>query len=794
VAAVDLTKRTLEALDWPFLLEGLASHARTERGARAARALEPLADRERILEILDAVGEACDATTNGAGGIPVGGIEDVEPHVRRAARGEVLESPELRSAAVAVTALDRLRRRLDDVRDQAPVLARWAADIEIDRRMLSTLDAAFDERGEFSEKTYPKLGELRRRIASLERRVRAMLEELLAGTELANALQDRYVTMRGDRFVVPIKAEHRRPDLGIVHDTSRTGHTVFVEPQQVVPLNNDRRLAESDLAAEERRIRAELSSLIGRHASPIRAALDAATEIDLACARADFARRIDAVRPEVGEDGVIVLRSARHPVLVLNRVDVVANDMAVTRERPVLVLTGPNAGGKTVALKTLGLCALLVRAGCFVPASPGSRVDVCGAVLADIGDQQTVHEGLSSFSGHLATLRAMLDRAGPGCLLLLDELASGTDPAQGGALARALIERFADLGTRVVTTTHYAQVKAMGEGDDRVEVAAMEYRDGQPTYRVVPGMAGESHALATALRVGIDRSVVDRAHTLMDEGERALHDTLQALEAERERSAQLARRADEAARTLREREATLAVREERIKRNVREIEQQAARALVEQARAAEREIARIVAELQRGPSPQRAAEAREAVLALREVAQSHGRSSDPPTHYGPTIGERVRVLGLDLTGEVVSVGERELEVRAGLLTMRVRLDEVEALGATSPEPGRSPARRAPAREPAVSLPERLAAAVRSDANTLDLRGERVEDALARLTVFLDTSMLRSLETVFVLHGHGTGALKAAIRDELKRSPYVAASAAAEHAQGGDALTVVLLRG
>ena len=448
MAAVDLTKRTLEALDWPFLLEGLASHARTERGARAARALEPLADRERILEILDAVGEARDATTNGAGGIPVGGIEDIEPHVRRAARGEVLESPELRSVAVAVAALDRLRRRLDDVRDQAPVLARWAADIEIDRRMLSTLDAAFDERGEFSEKTYPKLGELRRRIASLERRVRAMLEELLAGTELANALQDRYVTMRGDRFVVPIKAEHRRPDLGIVHDTSRTGHTVFVEPQQVVPLNNDRRLAESDLAAEERRIRAELSSLIGRHASPIRAALDAATEIDLACARADFARRIDAVRPEVGEDGVIVLRSARHPVLVLNRVDVVANDMAVTRERPVLVLTGPNAGGKTVALKTLGLCALLVRAGCFVPASPGSRVDVCGAVLADIGDQQTVHEGLSSFSGHLATLRAMLDRAGPGCLLLLDELASGTDPAQGGALARALIERFADLGCR----------------------------------------------------------------------------------------------------------------------------------------------------------------------------------------------------------------------------------------------------------------------------------------------------------------------------------------------------------
>jgi DNA mismatch repair protein MutS2 len=619
-----------------------------------------------------------------------------------------------------------------------------------------------------------------------------MLEDLLGSAELEDVLQDRYVTLRADRFVLPIKARAKGSNLGIVHDASRTGQTVFIEPHQVVPLNNERRLAEADLLAEDRRIRAELSEQIGRHDASIHEALDAAIAVDLACARTDFARRLDATRPTLAQDGTVDLRLARHPILALGK-EVVANDLRLTRERPVLVLTGPNAGGKTVALKTLGLCALLVRAGCFVPAAAGSRIAVFPAVLADIGDQQTVHAGLSSFSAHLTTLRAMLESCGPGTLLLLDEIASGTDPSQGGALARALIERVASTGARVVATTHYAQVKAMSADDGRVELAALEYRDGRPTYHVVPGVAGESHALPAALRVGIDPTVVERARALMDEGERALQDAVVALEAERARSQEISERAAEAAAALAKREESLAEREEKLKRHVREIEQQEARAFVERVRDAEREVRRIVAELQRTPTPERAARARQAVRALGAEIEAQAPADTAPAKE-PAAGDRVTVPRLGVSGEIASIHDGEVEVRAGALTVRVPLDEIKVTAEPAKPRTENASRGVRRAGGGVSASERLDHAVRMPANTLDLRGARVEEGLARLESFLDDAMLSNQDAVFVLHGHGTGALRAAIRKALAGSPYVAASGPAPADQGGDAFTVAVLRG
>src|SRR5205085_4598987 len=336
--------------------------------------------------------------------------------------------------------------------------------------------------GMLSEQAYPVLGELRRRIAALERSIRRALEAVLDSPEYEGVLQDRFVTVRGDRFVVPVKSHARNLGLGIVHDASRSERTVFVEPAAIVPIGNERRMAESALAEEERRILAELSSALGEHATSLAAALGGAAALDLACARTDFAAQIEARRPNIGAEGIVDLERARHPVLALGSQSVVANDLRLDAKRPVLVLTGPNAGGKTVAMKTIGLCALLVRAGCFVPASAQSRVDIFDPVLADIGDMQTGHEGLSSFPAHPATLVEMLSAAGRGTLLLLDEIAAGTDPAQGGALARAILERLADAGARIVATTHYTQVKRMGAEDSRVEVSALEYADGKPTY------------------------------------------------------------------------------------------------------------------------------------------------------------------------------------------------------------------------------------------------------------------------------------------------------------------------
>jgi DNA mismatch repair protein MutS2 len=790
---VSLAASSLESLDWRFVLDALAGFARTAAGKRAVTAVEPVTSIDAATMLLDEVDELVRLDQAGTPALPLGDIEDVAEPILRAVRGEVLEKQDLLPIAATVDALGELIEILASAKTTAPTLYERVDGIVIDTRLRSTLMESFTAEGDLSEHRYPQLGDLRRRIATLERQARAMLEAIVSGGQFDAILQDRYLTVRADRYVLPVKAQAKSFDFGIVHDASRSGQTIYVEPHRVVPLNNDRRLAETQLRAEEHRILRELSADVARHARSLLDGLEAATALDFAAARWRLGARLDAVRPEVGESGTIDLRLARHPVLVLEGIDVVANDLRLDAERPVLVLTGPNAGGKTIALKTLGLAAMLVRIGCFVPAAKGSRVDVFPDLFADIGDRQTVHEGLSSFSAHLATLREMLDGSREGTLLLLDELAAGTDPAQGGALARALIERFADAGARVVVTTHYAQLKAAAAADPRVTIAAMEYREERPTYRVVPGIAGESHGFAAALRAGIDARLVVRARALMDQGERALHDAIAALEAERARAEARALHAEEQARTLREQEAVVAAREEKVRRRLRELEEGASSELIERIRAAEQEVARVVAELQRDPSSRAASAARESLQELREVAVSAAPERTPqPVAAELAVGAEVRVHGLGLTGAVTAIRERDIEIHARGMTLRVRREEIEVVRAAPksaasglPQTGsRGRARRA------TISPE---GAVRVPTNTLDIRGARVAEGLEALDRFLDEAVLQGADAVFVLHGHGTGALKAAIRKALSDSEYVESCAPALPEQGGDAFTVAVLR-
>jgi DNA mismatch repair protein MutS2 len=791
--AVGLVESSLESLDWRFVLDALAGLTRTAAGKRAVLAVEPADTVDAVTTLLEEVEEIARLEESGAPALPLGDIEDVAEHIHRAVRGEVLEKAELLPVAATVDALGELMEILAQARATAPTLHRRVDGIVIDRALRRDLMESFTQEGELSEQRYPQLGELRRRIATLERQARAMLEAIVTGGQFDAILQDRYLTVRADRYVLPVKAQAKSFDFGIVHDASRSGQTIYVEPHRVVPLNNERRLAETQLRAEEHRILRELSAEVGRHARDLSRGLEAATVLDFASARRRLAGRLDAVRPSVGESGTVDLRLARHPVLVLEGIDVVSNDLRLDAERPVLVLTGPNAGGKTIALKTIGLAAMLVRIGCFVPAAAGSRVDVFPQLFADIGDRQTVHEGLSSFSAHLATLREMLDGSREGTLLLLDELAAGTDPAQGGALARALIERFADVGARVVVTTHYAQLKAAAAADPRVTIAAMEYRDERPTYRIVPGIAGESHGFAAALRAGIDARLVIRARALMDQGERALHDAIAALEAERARAEERALRAEEQARALREQEAAVAAREEKVRRRLRELEQGASSELIERIRAAEHEVARVVADLQRDPSSRSASTAREALKEMRSIAVVAEPEAPPsPLAIEPAVGAEVRVHGIGLTGEITAIRERDIEIHARGMTLRVRRDEIDVVR-PAPKPGAPGAAQKGARSRTRRAAISPEGAVRVPSNTLDIRGARVAEGLEALDRFLDEAVLRGADAVFVLHGHGTGALKAAIRKALADSDYVEACAPALPEQGGDAFTVAVLR-
>lgn len=802
---MDLFARTSQALDWTFLAAALSRHTRTAAGRRAAQELEFSTQAEAIASCFDAIDEIARLKEAGSGAPPLAGIEDIGAAIEAARGGEVLELEDLAITRASLGTLARLAAFLETVGQTAPTLAALGEPLALEAMLYTTFELALDERGHLSERAYPKLGELRGKMEALERRMRSTLERLLDSSEYADVLQDRYVSQREGRFVLPIKAQAKALGLGIVHDASRTKQTVFLEPAAVVPMGNEWRMAAFDLRSEELRIRSELSALLGRNARALGAALEAATQIDLASARAAFAVQLGAVRPELGNEGVVRLIAARHPVLALSSEPVVANDLALDQAKPVLVLTGPNAGGKTVAMKTVGLCALLVRAGCFVPAAAGSRVDLFPNVVADIGDQQTVHEGLSSFSGHLATLQAMLKEAGPNSLVLLDEIAAGTDPTQGGALARALVERFADVGARIVTTTHYAQLKAMPAADSRVAMAALEYREGQPTYRLVPGMAGESHALAAAERAGIDDKLVSRARDLMGDAERALQEALAAVESEREQAARSLAEAETKTAELEQREQAILTREIKIKRHARELERKEAAAFVERLEAADKTVSQALEALKANPSQAVAAAARSTIRESRRAALPAEQPKAASSKRKILLGDRVKVAGIGAVGDVVAIRGREFEIRAGAMVFKVSEDKLEYLGkaqhaqraaeiASRPRSmrsrGKSP-NRYQAGESGASG-DATEFAMRTVDNTLDLRGVRVEEGLAKLESFLDASMLASRDAIFVLHGHGTGAMKEAVRKWLRSSPYVEHSEAAAEEQGGDALTVATL--
>lgn len=779
------TEPTRRALDWNQVSEALVGAARTPMGAARARALVPCPDLGEVLAAFDATDELRELEGSGTP-LLVGPFHPIGPTARRAEKGERLDAPELRRVGITLGATCAMGRTIDSHAEAAPTLAALAAAIDLDPGLPATLHAAFDATGALSSATYPQLKTLRRAVQDLHQAIRQTLDDLVGGDELGEVLQDRFVTQRAGRYVLPVKAHAKRWDLGIVHGVSATGRTVFVEPKPVVELGNRLRIAEATLAAEEERILAELSALVGSSASAIEDALAVVATIDLAAARSGLADALQAHRPVTRNEGTLHLIEARHPVLALRGVDVVPIDLQLDHQRSCLVITGPNAGGKTITLKTVGLCAELVRHGCFVPAAEGSRVDLFHDVRALIGDHQGVMEDLSSFSGHLTALRDVLAPAEDSVLMLLDELGGGTDPSQGGALAQAVVEHCAaTLWARLVTTTHYPQPKALGFTDDRVDVAAVEYAGGRPTYRLRRGHTGESHALETAARIGLDQAIVDRAWEIAGDAEQQLAAALAAAEHERMELAEQRRRQRAAAAGLEDRAANLAEREAKLAHRRRELEGEATSTFLDRLRQAERTVGGVVAELQRQPDMKRAQAARATVTALRAIVPSEKKGTAAQVRVGdhvavPRFGRQV--------GRVLAVGPKKLTVELSGKSIQLDRTDVEPTAATKPTTPRRSGRRK-RKGPSMTVDR----AVRVGSNTVDTRGMRVDEGLVAIDAFLDRALLAGHEAIFVLHGHGTGAMKQAVRRHLPSSPYVHRCGPASNEQGGDAFTVAVLQ-
>lgn len=764
----------LDILEFPRVLEAIATLARSPAGRDAVRALRP--DAAARTERLDTIGELATLTRE-AGGPPLGDVPLVAPVLAATAPdGAVLDARRLAEVRDALGAASALRVYLERDPTRFPVLAARAAALPDVAEVAGALAWALDDAGQIRDEASPELAEARAVGRELRATMEARLTRLLRDAQMKEAIAEEYVTIRNGRFVVPIRAQAVNAIGGVVQDRSQTGETVFLEPLFAVELNNRLLLAQKDEEACERRVRAELTALVRAH-TPALAALEAAlATTDALAAAAAFADRHACTRPLLDADDV-ALAAARHPLLLAAGRPVVPVDLRIPRDRRGLAITGPNAGGKTVAMKTLGLCAVMAHAGLFVPAADGSRLPTLDAVLVDIGDEQSIDRDLSTFSAHVESLAGIARAARPGTLVLLDEPGAGTDPVEGSALAVGLLTHLLARGPLLVFTSHFPQVKTFALATPELDVAAFDVdpHTGAPRFALTYHSVGQSLALPIARRHGLPAEALDVAERLLAGESRdvaravaRLEESRRHYEAER---ATLARERDAVAGARAEVDALAADLRTRQRRRWSEDLEESRRFV----RALEAEGRAVLDELRRRPEPSvlktfvREAEDRVATrTAELGPAEPRGRT--------PVPGDAVEVVGRGIRGELVEVVGERARIRRGGMRFEVAADQLRVVPREAPR-------------------ERVAVAVErppDEGGELNLVGRRVRDALDALTAFLDRAMRAGLSEVRVVHGLGSGALRRAVREALDASPYCAGYREAEPAAGGAGVTIAEL--
>ena len=797
--------RSIALLEFPQVRERLAEKTSFDPSRRLAEALEPSTDAVIVARGLDETDQTRQLLQERAG-VGIGAAHDIEPWIGRAARGGRLDAQQFLEIAGTLDAATRLQTSLAE--ERRPLLRDLGRRVHPLPALRSTLTRSFDPVGELLDTASPRLGSLRGAVRVAYDRLRRRLDTLV-GSELGGALQEPIVTMRNGRYVVPVRADARGRVKGVVHDASGSGQTLFVEPLVVVELGNAWREAQAAVDEEVGRILDELSALVAANATMLTETLDALAQFDFWAAKAQLAAEMDGIRPALATRDEVVLLSARHPGLTGR---VVPIDIRLGEGYTALVITGPNTGGKTVTLRTLGLLALMHQAGLHVPAEAGSMLPVFRDVFADIGDEQSIAQSLSTFSGHLRSIIRIVERAGAGTLVLLDELGAGTDPTEGSALAQALLDHFIRSGALVAATTHYAEIKVYAHETPAARNAsvAFDLDTLSPTYRLTIGLPGGSQAFAIAERLGLPEAIVADARGRLTENEAAFEATLASIRTQEREIAEAVERARAA-----EQRATDALR------TAEEERRRARRERDDAVRAARAEAERLVEGLKDDVAGVRRRLERETVTApaidaaLARAEQTLDRLPEPKTGKAapaPTaprtwrLGDRARSRTGGWEGRIAALekGGTRATLEAGGVRVTVAVADLEeAVGAgagaasgTDGQPGASgDASRgrgrgsAPAGAGAGNL--QLSRA-RTVASSLDLRGARVDEALEALDRYLDDASLAGLEQVLIIHGLGTGALRDAVRTQASASPLVKSLRPGERGEGGDGATIVRL--
>lgn len=788
-----MPSKTLELLEWPRLCQHLATFAATKLGVKAAEGLSIPEQRAQSQTLLNQTQEVSELENHRLVTLTFEGVEDIGPALERAQLQGLLRGEELLHIATTLAGGRQLRRIIDRY-PQLEELNALVATLRTYPELEQRIRHCIDDQGEVADRASEALAQVRDRQRQVRSQIRQILQGLLQ--RKAQALQEQLITQRGDRFVIPVKAPQKDAIPGIVHDTSASGATLYVEPQATVDLNNRLRQLSRQEQTEIERILRQLTEQVAAVQADLGHLLAILTQLDLATARARYSYWLGANRPRLVERSAgeaIALRQLRHPLLLWQQHHeqgpaVVPIDVAIQPQVKVVVITGPNTGGKTVTLKTLGLAMLMAKAGLFVPAQEPVELPWFDQVLADIGDEQSLQQSLSTFSGHVRRIQQIVAGATAASLVLLDEVGAGTDPSEGNALAIALLRYLAQQTQLTVATTHFGELKALKYQDPRFENASVEFDDATlaPTYRVLWGIPGRSNALIIAERLGLKSAIIEEAQRSLQGDTSETNEVIAGLEDQRRQqetktqsAAHLLKRTESLHKQLVAQSATL-------KAGERQLKQQQEQVVQAEIQTAKRAIARVIRDLQRGPAT--AQQAQQATQALEQIGQQHLPSQKPQKSqkaaatFRPQVGDRVRLPLLEQTAEVITAPTPagELTVRLGLMKLTVALEEVESLAGEKPE---SIAKPKPA--PVEPSPATAEPAMRTSQNTLDLRGYRVADA----EMALDAAIAQAQGPLWIIHGHGTGKLRKGVRAFLEQHPQVERYEFAAQSEGGKGVTI-----
>ena len=792
-----MREKTIRILEYNKILTKLEEQAGSEMAKKVVSGLRPFHEIPIIRDMLMETTEAVRLILH-KGPLPLGGFYDIEDSLHRARKGGSLTMKQLLQIHFNLSLARRVTTFLKSDLPPLPVIQSIGEVIAVHKNLEDEIDRCILSEDEMADNASPELKQIRRAILRQNDALKSKINHIINSAENRTMLQDAIVTVRDGRYVIPVKQEHRGKFPGIVHDQSSTGATVFIEPQVIVNLNNELRQLELQEKAEIERILAELTARVAEHYHDLLNNQKLLVQLDVIMAKGKLSMLQHGEEPQISEDGELVLKEARHPLLDPKKV--VPIDLSIGGSYNTLVITGPNTGGKTVTLKTAGLLSMMAQTGLHIPAAGGSRIPVWKDIFADIGDEQSIEQSLSTFSSHMTNIVDIVKHAGEGCLVLVDELGAGTDPTEGAALAIAILEDLEKKGAATIATTHYTELKKYAISTEGVENASMEFNVEtlSPTYRLAIGVPGKSNAFEISQKLGLPGEIIETSRRLLDGGDIQFEEVISALEADKKAAEE---ERDEAVRLNQE----MKIRKEELEQQAKKLEEkkteilnkakEEARQILQEAKDVSKEVQEELRELKKIESlGQRNRIFDENRKKLRDAAGKYREkvirevNDNPVSAEELRLGDRVKVLSLGQNGEIVTLPDEkgELTVQVGILKAKVNLDDIMLIEGGALDVNRP-------RKVRKNYGSMYKTKTQNVSISIDVRGKSLDDAVMDVDKYLDDATMAGLKEVTIIHGRGEGILRKGLQEMMRSHKHVKRFRKGNFDEGGDGVTVVTLK-